>query len=50
MTHPFRILALACLALVVLDVRTFADTGDASAPLTEPQRAHWSRWLVPAAG
>ena len=24
--------------------------GDASEPLTDAQRAHWSRWLVPAAG
>ena len=23
---------------------------DASAPLSDAQRAHWSRWLVPAAG
>ena len=23
---------------------------DASAPLTDAQRAHWSRWLVPDAG
>ncbi|WP_456936562.1 MULTISPECIES: acyl-CoA thioesterase [unclassified Geodermatophilus] len=28
----------------------FDYAADASAPLTEAQRAHWSRWLVPRPG